>query len=711
MIVTGDFHDYSEGESFEKAEEFLQSLMDELCLNIEKDLFLIPGNHDGTSDIKFRGTCIKAAKGDPLNFEPDCLEQLLSMFGNYDNFVKKLNANYPVDQPSTVHLRVWNHQLALIHCNTALAADGREKEDQILDIDSLSEIKVSPGLPIFLLAHNSFYDLNEQQQDRVKDYIRNNNVCAYLCGDTHVDDVRQISFGSNQNQQIPCIISYKSAPDPKDSYSRFGMIIGEWEKEYAELKGWIWLSGEGFKPDGTIYEKKINMRGLPVPSAVPSIDCDIQFSEEWKLIDKSVEEQKSKNLKNRMKQFLRGFPCTWALAFSDLPVARKQFDSLKLKIQEGGIVALLGAGAEGKSTLLMQLSAQLYREGHVVLFYIKKVGRRKYQLPEQLPDNAVLVVDDPDDYNFIKLVYQVYEDGYTLLFAARHNEWNLLCDRYVVSADMNRMITFEYMNNVTDPEEAGAFADRVMQYYRPDADRDEMIEIFLHNSGEYGFLYAAMLLAIYDKEKFEEIAKDIIRYIGDDDPKYLQLLGYAVLSEQAGAFFTEYQYQSLLKQLSLKSRDAKSALELELQHKKGRWETRHPQISRLFYEKIFNENVYFEDANIDGMKYDLLDVALNEYTKNGPSIVKKSLMENIISLASFMDEVQEPQPMIQRVVEELRNNIIVLQKISAQILKEETYCAFAEKCYSVHVIANKLCREREIMGRRTAPCGFIKKRV
>lgn len=72
------------------------------------------------------------------------------MFGSYDMFVKSLISSYPEEQPSAVHLRVWHDQIALIHCNTAIAADGKTKENQILDIDGLSNIKVPSNIPIFL---------------------------------------------------------------------------------------------------------------------------------------------------------------------------------------------------------------------------------------------------------------------------------------------------------------------------------------------------------------------------------------------------------------------------------------------------------------------------------------------------------------------------------------------------------------------------------
>ena len=51
VIVTGDFHDFSDGVDFEYAKSFLRELVKKLELDIGYDLFLIPGNHDGVTPI------------------------------------------------------------------------------------------------------------------------------------------------------------------------------------------------------------------------------------------------------------------------------------------------------------------------------------------------------------------------------------------------------------------------------------------------------------------------------------------------------------------------------------------------------------------------------------------------------------------------------------------------------------------------------------
>lgn len=46
LVITGDYHNVWAGEGFDKGERFIRDLMTELGLNLTRDLFMIPGNHD-----------------------------------------------------------------------------------------------------------------------------------------------------------------------------------------------------------------------------------------------------------------------------------------------------------------------------------------------------------------------------------------------------------------------------------------------------------------------------------------------------------------------------------------------------------------------------------------------------------------------------------------------------------------------------------------
>lgn len=260
VIITGDFHDFSEGAVFYQSGQFLTELVKELNLNIEEDLFLVPGNHDGVTEINSKSVHIKALRENPLDdTAQESFRALEETFADYERFVKELIPKYPNEHPAKTHVRCWRDRINFIHCNTAIGADGKHKDMQMLNVDELAGTTMGEGKTNIILAHNSFADMDERVQKRIKDYIRVNHVVAYFCGDRHRQELESIEIDRKKNIQIPCVVNYKSAPDATDSYSEFGIIIGEWFGKIAKLQGWIWKSGSGFEIDGKISGTEISM--------------------------------------------------------------------------------------------------------------------------------------------------------------------------------------------------------------------------------------------------------------------------------------------------------------------------------------------------------------------------------------------------------------------------------------------------------------------
>lgn len=296
VVVTGDFHDFSDGNSFERAKNFLQELIQKLELDISNDLFLIPGNHDGVTPIENKKLYISAAQHKPLDMDKECIGTLMSSFQAYEAFVKELIPDYP-EHPAEVHSRMWRNKINFIHCNTALVADGHTKNNQVMDVDKLALLNFSEDCPNIILAHNNFEDLNKEIQESIKDAIRNNSIRAYLCGDRHIESAKQITYENKQNRQIPCVGCYESAPDPSDGYSNVGIIIGEWKSETVELRGWSWKRGEGFKVDGNVTEQKIYMGNIEKSEIVEAVSIDNNIDTKWEIdynsgADESYERQK-----------------------------------------------------------------------------------------------------------------------------------------------------------------------------------------------------------------------------------------------------------------------------------------------------------------------------------------------------------------------------------------------------------------------------------
>ena len=186
VIVTGDFHNFWEKEDFHLAKEFLLELMKRLKLNIEKDLFLVPGNHDGVTNVKCKSAHIEALNRNPLDDEaPENFQALEEAFHDYEKFIKDMIPNYPVKHPAATHIRCWNDRINFVHCNTAIGADGKKKDMQLMNVDELAKNSLPREQTNIVLAHNSFDDIDERVQKRMQDWMRVNHVNAYLCGDRH----------------------------------------------------------------------------------------------------------------------------------------------------------------------------------------------------------------------------------------------------------------------------------------------------------------------------------------------------------------------------------------------------------------------------------------------------------------------------------------------------------------------------------------------
>ena len=258
LVVTGDFHNYRE-KDYEDAVKFLDELIAAMDIEPAEDVFIIPGNHDVADDKvlepiikdaipdwkKHKTSALKMISSGDYNF----LDWRMEMFIPYCMFARDVKV-YPETKeplkdttPAQVHIRRWRDKLNILHLNTALIADGKAKDNQLVDITNATDPELwrelyREDLPALALGHNSFYDLAEEQQDALETMFAQKNISAYLCGDTHLVelDVRRqvipIEAGAKANRKsIPNIVCAKGVGDTTDKYSVFGYYWHEWDED------------------------------------------------------------------------------------------------------------------------------------------------------------------------------------------------------------------------------------------------------------------------------------------------------------------------------------------------------------------------------------------------------------------------------------------------------------------------------------------------
>ena len=274
LVVTGDFHNFWEGD-YAKAEAFLKELITALGVEPDKDVFVVPGNHDVGSPAAMKPffkddsweyrqesetEWLKNHNSADKNYKRHVAARL-EAYTPYCDFVRRLGV-YPNDAgltPAGVHVRTWRGRLNLLHLNTTLVYDKRETPER-LDILTATSRAIWSGmdesLPALALGHNSYYDLDAQQQTALKYPFREHRVCAYLCGDTHAEETdanRQhirLDYGyTAEVDTIPNMVCVKGAADENDKFSDFGLYLHEWDEQagYASLRLLRWTPEQGFK--------------------------------------------------------------------------------------------------------------------------------------------------------------------------------------------------------------------------------------------------------------------------------------------------------------------------------------------------------------------------------------------------------------------------------------------------------------------------------
>lgn len=250
VIVTGDFHNFCDKGNYEPAKDFLRRLMKELALDIDEDLFIVPGNHDAVNGnlVAGREKLLREALDKPLQIPESAVAELSKAFTDYDSMAKELIGFYRRGKtvPSSVHVRVWRDQINIIHLNTALISDNNKEHGQLVDLVGLTEDglrdQLAEGLPVFVMGHHSFFDLGEwktgdsaSQESRVRNILvqmfNQSHVSAYLCGDKHIPNMKEDRTINLKNAEItdvvPNIIGFKGAACSDDDFSKFGMILYE----------------------------------------------------------------------------------------------------------------------------------------------------------------------------------------------------------------------------------------------------------------------------------------------------------------------------------------------------------------------------------------------------------------------------------------------------------------------------------------------------
>ena len=322
-------------------------------------------------------------------------------------------------------------------------------------------------------------------------------------------------------------------------------------------------------------------------------------------------------LSKKTKLYLQGEQCSWPLVFASsryAPVQRDVVEELIGAIEnEIGAIVFTGAGGEGKTTILMQLCAELYRAGKNVLYH---APTHKYDIPDNVIDGIFLVDNPANTPEFKSFLTRATKEGLTVVIASRSNEWATL--KETLFDDTKRSIREIELPKIS-VSESKAFAQYLKTHiYWIKRSVVELEKLFFKDS--YGFLYASMLMAVYNSDSLEKIAEEIIERISkfENGATTLRILAAIVFAEQAGTAIGTRTYRTLCKHFSVDDRDVKYYLRKEVVLNGTVYQTRHESISQLFYKYLFRDGdwwSYLNEEEREDVIVAVLDVYLGEVEK------------------------------------------------------------------------------------------------
>ncbi len=235
VVATGDFRHY-EAENYHQAKNFLQKVMTMLDLDIEKDLFIVPGNHDVNKD---RHINAKEISDNCTKLNADKVNDLLCDFSLYKQFASELMPTvYGKDDPTRVHVRTWENKINILHLNTCLISDGKRDHDEVFDINTAcSEVifeKLSNDCPILVIGHHSLSDIQKDIMNQLVQFANQiKKVSAYLAGDRHIPNPYNCDYLFDRKFDtcaFPNIVTGKLIPSLSDNYSKIWFIKHCWNE-------------------------------------------------------------------------------------------------------------------------------------------------------------------------------------------------------------------------------------------------------------------------------------------------------------------------------------------------------------------------------------------------------------------------------------------------------------------------------------------------
>ena len=303
LILTGDFHNYSDGD-YNETMLFLRDLFAAMDIDPAQDVFVVAGNHDignqksmteyfgEKTDWKLRQVAsAEWLQGHYSDHElyDGFLDWRMESYLPFCHFLFESGISSQDDLSfAKPHVRGWRNKLNLFILNTTMVANGKEKQNQMVDLKHATDDALwtnsLKSVPALAIGHNSFFDLHKDHQNGLTAVFKRHNVCAYLCGDTHRieldrnNKIIRLESDYSVYRDIPNVVCVKGTSNDSDRFSDFGLFWHNWDEhsEQVCLRMLLWKP-EVDQTDFILCGKHhYSLTCSRLPSYIPSVDVDKQ---------------------------------------------------------------------------------------------------------------------------------------------------------------------------------------------------------------------------------------------------------------------------------------------------------------------------------------------------------------------------------------------------------------------------------------------------
>ncbi len=297
------------------------------------------------------------------------------------------------------------------------------------------------------------------------------------------------------------------------------------------------------------------------------------------------------------QRYYRGEPARWSLVREEHTAPRWATEEILKRLAGDGMraVLLLGAGGEGKSTIMMQVGLALKEEGFRVVWSPEGEGDLFAALKDRRGKSVALLVDQADQRQDLPRLLRFADKRWAstrIVLAARVHEWNESQSR--LAGDAARLLQRVSLRTL-DRGEAGEIARLLVANGLAVGDSAAVAGRLLADTN--GFLLAAMLTATHGEELAAILADVVakIRCWPGSEPLLEALAVVVALEARRDKRGRHYwcSLRLLAEALGISKQKVKALCgrltgEVSLRLRGGyRVETRHPVIAETLFPILF----------------------------------------------------------------------------------------------------------------------------